>query len=75
MPVIGLYGHTNPWRTGPYRRFDDLWVDRYTGADEEPDASRFEARSGRMELISVRDVLERVDRAVSRYLQIGTRST
>ncbi len=75
VPVIGLYGHTNPWRTGPYRRFDDLWVDRYTGADEEPDASRFEARSGRMELISVRDVLERVDRAVSRYLQIGTRST
>ena len=42
VPVIGLYGHTNPWRVGPYRAFEDLWVDRYTDPGAEPDPSRFD---------------------------------
>lgn len=63
VPVIGLYGHTNPWRVGPYRRFQDLWIDRYTEPDEAPDPSRFDPRQGRMELIRPEDVLERVQRA------------
>src|SRR5207253_8913743 len=42
VPVIGLYGHTNPGRVGPYRMFEDLWVDTYTNAGEAPDASRAE---------------------------------
>jgi heptosyltransferase I len=64
VPVIGLYGHTNPWRVGPYRRFQDLWVDRYTDPGEEPDPSRFEPRLGRMERITVGDVLEKVEHAL-----------
>lgn len=63
VPVIGLYGHTNPWRVGPYRRFQDLWVDRYTEPGEVPDPSRSEPRHGRMEQITVTDVLDRVERA------------
>jgi heptosyltransferase I len=67
VPVIGLYGHTSPWRVGPYRRFEDLWVDAYSDPGEEGDASLAEARFGRMERITVADVLERVEHARSTY--------
>lgn len=67
VPVVGLYGHTNPWRVGPYRRYEDLWVDRYTDPGETPDPSRYDPKQGRMEQITVADVLERVERAVARY--------
>lgn len=67
VPVIGLYGHTNPLRTGPYLRFRDLVIDRYTDPGEQPDPSRSEPRHGRMERITVEDVLEKVDDAIRRY--------
>jgi heptosyltransferase I len=67
VPVIGLYGHTNPWRVGPYRKFRDLWVDRYTDPGDAPDPSRFDPKDGRMEQITVRDVLERVERVERSY--------
>lgn len=66
-PVVGLYGHTNPWRVGPWKRFRDLVVDRYTNPGEEPDPARYEPRDGRMERITVDDVLERVDLLRRRY--------
>lgn len=65
VPVIGLYGHSNPWRVGPYRRYRDLWVDAYT--DGVPDPSNFTPKHGRMERIAVADVLERASVAVDRY--------
>ncbi len=67
VPVVGLYGHTNPWRVGPYRRFEDLWVDAYTEPGAAPDPSGWEPKQGRMERITVEQVLERVERAVDRY--------
>ncbi|HEX6926018.1 MAG TPA: glycosyltransferase family 9 protein [Longimicrobiaceae bacterium] len=67
VPVIGLYGHTNPWRVGPYRRFEDLWIDEYTDPGEAPDPSRFDPKQERMERIRPEDVLERVERARERY--------
>lgn len=66
-PVVGLYGHSNPWRVGPWRRFRELVVDRYTDPGEEPDPSRYEPRDGRMARIRVEDVLERVDLLRRRY--------
>lgn len=74
VPVVGLYGHTNPWRVGPYREYQELWVDRYTEPGEEPDPSRFDPKHGRMEEIKVNDVLDRVERARRDYLGDGTRS-
>jgi heptosyltransferase I len=68
VPVIGLYGHTNPWRVGPYRKYQDLWVDRYTDPGEAPDPSNFTPKLGRMEQITVGDVLERVERAVRQHV-------
>jgi heptosyltransferase I len=67
IPVVGLYGHTNPWRVGPYRAFEDLWVDRYTEPGALPDPSHWDPRHGRMERITVPDVLERVQCAIDRY--------
>jgi heptosyltransferase I len=64
VPVIGLFGHTNPWRVGPYRAWEDLWIDRYTEPGEAPDPSNWTPKLGRMEQITVDDVLERVRRAV-----------
>lgn len=67
VPVIGLYGHTNPWRLGPYRWFHDLVIDRYTDPGEAPDPGRTEPRHGRMERIGVDDVLEKVGYALAHY--------
>jgi heptosyltransferase I len=67
VPVIGLYGHTNPWRVGPWRSFADLWVDAYNPPDSAPDASAADPRHGRMETITVERVLERVRHAAVRY--------
>lgn len=66
-PVIGLFGHTNPWRVGPYERYHDLIVDRYTDPGEARSPARYGPRSGRMPAISVADVLERVHLARERY--------
>ena len=73
VPVVGLYGRTNPWRVGPFRAFEDLWVDRYTDPGHPPDSSLWDPRDGRMEQITVDDVLERVQRAVDRYSAGRTR--
>lgn len=67
VPVVGLFGHTNPWRVGPYQRFRDLVVDRYSDPGECPDPSRTESRQGRMERIAVEDVWEKVRTALGRY--------
>lgn len=67
VPVVGLFGHTNPWRTGPYRRYRELVIDRYLDPGEEPDPSRVEPRHGRMERITVDDVLQKVELALERY--------
>jgi len=65
-PVVSLMGYTNPKRTGPYRRFRDLIVDAYGDAGEDYPIS-MENRPDRMPRITVRDVLDRVERWRSRY--------
>lgn len=68
VPVIGLFGHTNPWRVGPWSRFRDLVVDRYTEPGAEPDPSGYLPRDGRMAAITVAEVAEKVEVARSTYL-------
>jgi heptosyltransferase I len=59
-PVIGLYGATNPLWVGPYGRYQDLVVDRFHRAGETPRPSA-EKRPGQMALVTVDDVLSRVE--------------
>jgi heptosyltransferase I len=74
VPVIGLYGHTNPWRVGPYRRFEDLWIDRYTEPGTKPDPSAFDPKHGRMETITTDEVMAKVRTALERYPGPGASS-
>lgn len=69
-PIIGLFGHTNPLEVGPYRACEDLWIDRYNfDAPSRPSALEGSGgREGRMPLISVSAVLEKVELARERYL-------
>lgn len=63
VPVVGLYGQTNPWHVGPYRKFEELWIDKYT--DDVPDPSQLAPKPGRMELIAADEILKKVERALS----------
>jgi heptosyltransferase I len=65
-PVVSLIGYTNPKRTGPYRKFHDLIVDAYGDPGERYPIS-MENRRDRMPGISVRDVLDRVERWRTTY--------
>lgn len=67
VPVVGLFGHTNPWRVGPWRKYHDLVVDRYTDAGELPDPAGYLPKDGRMAAITVAEVLEKVEVARCRY--------
>ncbi|HEV2147123.1 MAG TPA: glycosyltransferase family 9 protein [Longimicrobiaceae bacterium] len=69
-PVIGLMGHWNPKRTGPYRRFHDLMVDAYGEPGEDYPVS-VEKRPGTMRRIGVEDVLEKVELWRERYAADG----
>jgi heptosyltransferase I len=53
-------GYTNPRRTGPYRAYHDLLIDAYGDPGEDYPIS-MENRPGRMPLITVDDVLGRVE--------------
>lgn len=68
VPVVGLYGFTNPSCVGPYSRFRDLVVDRYHEPGEEPDSSNTGKRGGHMQLIMAEDVIERIQVAFDRYV-------
>lgn len=65
-PVISLIAYSNPKRVGPWRRFGDLMIDAYGDPGEDYPIS-MENRPGRMPRITVRDVLEKVERWKERY--------
>ncbi|WP_420130606.1 glycosyltransferase family 9 protein [Longimicrobium sp.] len=69
-PTVALMGHTNPRRYGPYRRFGELLVDAFgdPGEDYPIDAPN---RAGRMERITVEQVMEKVDLALRRYRSVS----
>jgi heptosyltransferase I len=66
-PVVGLYGYTNPKRTGPFRRFYDLVVDGYAEFPGEQYPVSMEYRDG-MKRITTDMVLEKVDVALQHYV-------
>ncbi len=71
-PVISLIGYTNPKRTGPYRAYRDLLVDAYGNPGEDYPIS-MENRTGRMPLISVDDVLTKVEHWQRTYATDGSK--
>ena len=67
VPVVGLYGYTNPKRYGPYRRFTDLVVDGYARFEGEDYPCSMEYRDEGMERVTVEAVMEKVALARTRY--------
>lgn len=59
-PVISLMGYTNPKRTGPYRRFQDLLIDAYANPGESY-VPTMENRQGRMRNITVSEVIQKIE--------------
>ena len=66
-PVVGLFGYTNPKRTGPYRAFEDLVVDGYAEYPGEDYPLTHRYRDG-MKRVTVEAVLEKVALAMERYV-------
>jgi heptosyltransferase I len=66
-PVISLIGYMNPKRVGPWRRYRDLLIDAF-GDDGEDYPITMEKRPGRMERITVQNVMEKVQLWRNRYL-------
>jgi len=67
-PVVSLIGYSNPKRVGPYRKFADLMIDAY-GEPGEVYPTTMQNRTDRMPRISVKDVLDRVERWRSAYFR------
>jgi heptosyltransferase I len=66
-PVVGLFGYTNPKRSGPYRLYQDLVVDGYAERPGEDYPIEHAYRNG-MERVTVDGVLEKVSLAMERYV-------
>ncbi len=66
-PVVGLYGYTNPKRYGPYRKYEDLFVDGYRVSPDEEYTASPQYRDG-MKRVSVEAVEEKVALALARYV-------
>lgn len=66
-PVVGLFGYTNPKRSGPYGAYQDLVVDGYAEYPGEEYPVMPDYRDG-MKRIDVDDVLEKVERAMRVYV-------
>jgi len=67
VPVVGLYGFTNPKRSGPYRRFQELVVDGYARYSGEDYGISMQRRPGGMGRITPGMVLEKVELALETY--------
>lgn len=65
-PVVGLYGYTNPKRTGPWRKYQDLVVDGYAEFPGEAYPVTPEYRDG-MKRVTVEGVLDKIELALKRY--------
>ncbi len=67
-PVVGIYGFTNPKRTGPYRKYVDLVVDGYARYPGEDYPVTMEYRPDGMGRVTVEMAVEKFQRAVTTYL-------
>ncbi|HEX7050442.1 MAG TPA: glycosyltransferase family 9 protein [Longimicrobiales bacterium] len=71
VPVVGLYGYTNPKRYGPYRKYGDLVVDGYARTPGEDYPCSAEYRPDGMRRVTVEAVIEKIDKAVREYVGSG----
>jgi len=71
IPTIGLYGASNPRRCGPYKKFGDLLIDKYTDPGEENDPISRRLKPSRMEQITPDEVIEKIKYGLEKYKLFG----
>jgi len=67
VPTIGLYGYSDPRRCGPYRKYQDLLIDKYNDPGEENMPITRKTKPGRMNRISAEEVIEKIKLGLNRY--------
>ncbi len=65
-PVISLMGYTDPRRTGPYHRFNDLVIDAFHDSEETGPVT-MATKHDRMDRITVADVEAKLEIWAERY--------
>lgn len=67
VPTVALYGYSDPRRCGPYRRFQDLLIDKYNLPDETKDTINRKTKKGRTSMITPQEVFEKIEYALNKY--------
>jgi heptosyltransferase I len=67
-PVVGIYGFTNPKRTGPYLKYVELIADGYARYPGEDYPVTMEYRPDGMDRVTVEMAVEKFQLAVSDYV-------
>lgn len=67
VPTVALYGYSDPRRCGPYRRFQDLLIDKYNLPDEKKNSITRKTKKGRMCMITSEEVIEKIEYALKTY--------
>lgn len=68
VPVVSLFGYTNPKRSGPYKKYQDLVVDGYARFPGEDYAISMEYQPEGMQRITLEMVVEKFELAVRKYV-------
>ncbi|MEN8131440.1 MAG: glycosyltransferase family 9 protein, partial [Pseudomonadota bacterium] len=69
VPVVSLFGYTNPKRSGPYKKYQDLVVDGYARYPGENYPISMEYQPEGMQRITLEMVLEKFELAIRKYVE------
>jgi heptosyltransferase I len=64
VPTVALYGYSDPRRCGPYRRFQDLLINKYHLPGEKKGAVTRKTKPDRMKLITPDEVISKIEHAL-----------
>jgi heptosyltransferase I len=66
VPVIGLYGYSNPYRCGPFK-YQEFLIDKFNEDPENPERITRKVKPGNMEKISANEVISRVELIIKKH--------
>ena len=67
VPTVALYGYSDPRRCGPYRRFQDLLLNKYHLPHEKKGAITRKTKRGRISRITPEEVVSKIEYALVTY--------
>lgn len=67
VPTVGLYGYSDPRRCGPYRKYQDLLIDKYHDPGHPAQPVTRITRPGRMQLITPEEVIAKIEYGLNAY--------